>query len=182
MCKAVDLKQFFAEQFKLRQWENNYSKTELKQFSKQDRNFIEYLQIQYNTDKESAVRKFELYNNDIKQNSEKRKAFFKELQEMYEEILKYANNPTELEKQVKINGIERNIIFLQEFDKSGYKNALRGIPQSKKALERFSIIDKKSRRYFDRLTGRDVSKRKRDEIVRKLSIDEYKEKILKGEI
>lgn len=178
----MDLKQFFAEQFKIKQWENDYSETELKQYSKQDRNFIEYLQIQYNTDKESAVRKFEVYNKDIKQNAEKRKAFFKELKEMYEEILKYANNPTELKKQVKINGIEKNITFLQEFDKSGYKNALRGIPLSKKAKERFTLLDKKSGRYFDKLTGQDVSKRKRDEIVRRISIDEYKEKILKGEI
>ena len=178
----MDLKQFFAEQFKLKQWENDYSATELKQYSKQDRNFIEYLQIQYGTDKESAIRKYEVYNNDIKQNAEKRKAFFKELKDMYEELLKYANNPTELKKQVKLNGIERNITFLQEFDKSGYKNALRGIPQSKKALERFTLIDKKSRRYFDKLTGQDVSKRKRDEIVRKVSIEEYKDKILKGEV
>ena len=87
-----------------------------------------------------------------------------------------------MKKQVKLNGIERNITFLQEFDKSGYKNALRGIPQSKKALERFTLIDKKSRRYFDKLTGQDISKRKRDEIVRKVSIEEYKEKVLKGEV
>lgn len=178
----MDLKQFFAEQFKLKQWENDYSDSELKQYSKQDRTFIEYLQIQYGTDKQSALRKYEIYNKDIKTNAEKRKAFFRELKEMYEELLKYANNPTELKKRVKINGIDKNITFLQEFDKSGYKNALRGIPQSNTAKDRFRLIDNKSRRYFDTLTGKDVSKRQRDKIVREMSIEEYKQKIVNGEI
>lgn len=178
----MDLREFFAEQFKLKQSENNYSDDELKQYSSQDRQFIEYLQIQYNTDKKSALRKFQIYKQDIKDNKEKRKDFQKELKNMYEEILKYANNIPELKKQIKINGIDKNITFLQEFDKKGYKNALRGIPKAKNIDKRFRMIDKKSRRYFDTLTGKEISRAEHDKIVKKVSIEEYKEKILKGEI
>lgn len=178
----MDLRKFFSVQFQLKKLENNYSDEELKQYSPQDRQFIEYLQIMYNTDKENAIRKYNIYDKDLKENEERRKDFQDELKNMYENVLQFANNPTQLRKQIKIQGIEKNLVFLQEFDKSGYKNALRGIPQSKKAVERFKLLDKKSRRYLDTSTGEEVSKRKRDNIVRTLSIEDYKNAIKEGRL
>lgn len=169
----MDLKTYFAEQFELTKAKNAYTTAEMEKYSAQDRQFIEFMQIQYRIDKQSAMRRLDLYNSDLKENKERRQEFQDNLKEIYEKQIQFANNPKEFKKVVYDKGIKQNVVFLQKFDKKAYKNALRGIPKSKRAIERFEMIDKKSRRYLDKSTGKELSRRQAEKIIKEISIEDY---------
>lgn len=172
----MELKKFFKDNYEAVTLLQPFTESEEKTYSKNDRDFIRYMQIMFNTSKKDAIKKFEIYKRDLLNNKEERREFQKHITDMYEGLLQYKNADNARQKFID-NAKDGHIEFIKKFEiKSKYSAALGGIPQSKKAVARFKLVNKKSRRYLDTLTGIEVSKRKRDTIVKEISIEEFAEK------
>lgn len=172
----MDLKKYFKDNYEALSLSQPFTENEEKTYNKNERDFIRYMQIMFNTSKKDAIKKFEIYKNDMINNKEERKEFRKHITDMYEGLIQYKNAENPRQKYIE-NAREGHIEFIKNVQiKTKYKGALGGIPQSKNAVKRFKLTNKKSRRYLDTLTGVEISKRKRDMIVKEISIEEYTSK------
>lgn len=168
----MDLKTYFKENFIRLNREEPFTEKQKEKYSDNDRNFINYMQIQFKTTRENALKYFEIYKNDIITNAQKRKDFQKSIADMYEGLLMYQNAPdadfNRKSEDIAYNG---NIEFKRNFIYK-YKNAFGDLEIKKETKERFVLLDKKSRRYLDTATGKELSRRARDKLVIELSLKE----------
>ena len=168
----MDLKTYFKENFIRLNREEPFTEKQKEKYSDNDRNFINYMQIQFKTTRENALKYFEIYKNDIITNAQKRKDFQKSIADMYEGLLMYQNAPdadfNRKSEDIAYNG---NIEFKRNFIYK-YKNAFGDLEIKKETKERFVLLDKKSRRYLDTVTGKELSRRARDKLVIELSLKE----------
>lgn len=173
----MDLKDYFRDNYKILEESHPFTDKEREKYSKNDRDFIRYMQIVFKSTKESAIKKFEIYKADLITKKEERIEFQKQISDMYEGMLHYRNvpNPKRVYDNISNKG---QVEFIKKFEikQTKYAGALGGIPKSKSAEKRFTLLDKKSRRYLDNETGLEISRRARDMIVKELSIEEYARK------
>ena len=168
----MDLKTYFKENFIRLNREEPFTEKQKEKYSDNDRNFINYMQIQFKTTRENALRYFEIYKNDIITNAQKRKDFQKSIADMYEGLLMYQNaSDADFNRKSEDIAYNGNIEFKRNFIYK-YKNAFGDLEIKKETKERFVLLDKKSRRYLDTVTGKELSRRARDKLVIELSLKE----------
>lgn len=139
-----------------------------KKYTVQDRNFIRYIQTIYNISKKEAIKRFTKYNNEIVSNREKRKEFWISLQDQYEQLIKFQKRPTEYNR-IFADGNKKFTEIYGKKPKKQYKYRLSEYDIPKSVKERFKLLDKKSKRYMDLETGKEISRRQHDKIVISLS-------------
>ena len=142
-------------------------------YTVQDRNFIRYLQTIYNINKREAIKRFNKYTREIVNDKQKRNDFWISLKDQYEQLIKYQKRP----KNYQTVFAEGNKKFLDEYGKKpkGYKYKLSAYDIPKDVKERFKLVNKKSRRYLDTQTGKEISRRERDKIT--ISLSKLKEEL-----
>lgn len=173
----MDLKDYFRDNYEVLEESHPFTDKEREKYTKNDRDFIRYMQIVFNSTKESAIKKFEIYKADLITKKQERIEFQKQISDMYEGMLLYRNAPNP-RKAFTDTAFKGQVEFIKKFEikPTKYAGALGGIPKSKSAEKRFTLLDKKSRRYLDNETGLEVSRRARDMIVKEISIEEYARK------
>ena len=165
----MDLKTYFKENFIRLNRDEPFTDAQKEKYTNNERNFINYMQVQFKITRENALRYYEIYKNDIITNAQKRKDFQKSIKDMYEGLLMYQNaTDSDFNKQSENIAYNGNIEFKRNYIYK-YKNAFGDLKIKKETKDRFILLDKKSRRYLDTVTGKEISRRARDKLVIELS-------------
>jgi len=171
----MDLKDYFGNNYKRLNNEEPFTPAEKEQYNANDRNFIQYLQIMFKSSKEEAIRKFHIYKNDIITNAKTRKDFQKGIKDMYEGLLRYSNAPdTDLNRK-SVSVAKAGEFRFNNLLNFKYRNSFGDLPIKQETKDRFKLIDKKSRRYLDTLSGKEISRRERDKQIINITIEQIEE-------